>query len=964
MRKSKQSEAELEEQLIRKLSRIGYDRITIADDDLVPNLKQQLERLNDTSITEEEMKRILIHLSQGTVYEKAKKLRDRLQVTREDGETYYIQFFDSTDLSNNHYQVTHQISRKGTYRNRYDITLLINGLPLVQIELKRRGTEMKEAFHQICRYIRHSYGSAHGLFQYVQFYVISNGADTVYFANNKLDTLTPKQTFSWTDVDNNLINEVMDYAHDMLHPKRLGEYIANYIVFNETYKVLMAMRPYQYYATKAIIKAVGAVHRKHGYIWHTTGSGKTLTSFKASQIIMNMPEVDKVVFVVDRKDLDYQTMEEFNAFKKGSVDTTNNTGALVDQMIDDTKLVLTTIQKLNNTISPGRHLSKMEQIRDKRMVFIFDECHRSQFGGTHKRISGFFSDVQMFGFTGTPIFAENAQSNALGVRTTKDLFNKCLHKYLISTAIRDNNVLRWNIEYYGRYTSATHSLRDNKVIDIDSKEVLESDDHIQKIAKHVITHHDAKTHNRTYSAIMAISSIPMLIRYYDELARLKSEDKHDLRIAAIYTYGANEEDEQAQGLIVDDLDTSTNRAADTSLPYQSSHSREKLDAYIADYNEMYDTSHSTKDKDGFDTYFKDVSKRMKNREKVTFKDSDRLDIVLVVGMLLTGFDAKKINTLYVDKNMQFHGLIQAFSRVNRILDEKKSHGNILCYRNLKEAADTAIALYSDPDANETVVLPIYTELVQEFNQSTADLKAMAPTYKDIDLLISEDDQLEFVIVFRNMMRVMNKLITYLEFDWKDLDITEYDYNNYKSKYLTIRSRTTTGGPGGKESILDDIDFEVELIVRDEINVAYILRLLAKMKAESNNEKQEQEISRILSMIGSDPTLRSKQALIEKFIREMMPHIDDADDISSRFDQYWEDEKTMALSAICAKEGLDKAQFSALIEQYTYTDIPPQREDIITCLDNRPSVIAMHSIGERIMAKMMEYVEIFVRGMSA
>jgi type I restriction enzyme R subunit len=442
----------------------------------------------------------------------------------------------------------------------------------------------------------------------VQIFVISNGVNTRYYANNRYQSF--QQTFCWADVKNRNINDLTDFANTFLNPDHLGRMIAHYIVHNETHKILMVLRPYQYYAAESIIEQV-QTNRKNGYIWHTTGSGKTLTSFKASQIAMDLPEVHKVVFVVDRKDLDYQTMKEFNSFKKDSVDVTDNTRSLVRQFRDDTKLIVTTIQKLNNAVSKTRYESGMGHLKDKRMVFIFDECHRSQFGETHKRINAFFKKIQLFGFTGTPIFADNAQKNEMGKRTTKDLFGHCLHKYVITDAIRDQNVLKFSIEYIGRYRQKGNTFVDIEVEDIDAREVINSPARLDKIVDYIIRYHDQKTHKREYTAIFTVSSIENLIKYYELFKDKKVAGEHDLRIATIFTFGTNEDDPDATGMLPDDYAM----VAEPQPAYNSSHSREKLDEFIADYNVMYNTSFSTRDSQQFENYFKDISKRIKDREK-------------------------------------------------------------------------------------------------------------------------------------------------------------------------------------------------------------------------------------------------------------------------------------------------------------------------------------------------------------
>jgi type I restriction enzyme, R subunit len=499
-----QSEAVLENNLIKQLVGLGYESVAIHDSEtLLSNLKTQLEAFNQSTFTIKEFSAILNHLAKGNVFEKAKTLRDRFHLTKEDGTSFYVRFFNNEDWSLNRYQITNQIKQEGSFLNRYDVTLLINGLPLVQIELKRTGIEIKEAFNQINRYQRHSFWSNHGLFQYVQLFVISNGINTKYLANNRLQSV--KQTFYWADEKNKNTTELPAFASEFLNAKHLGKFISHYIVMNETFKNMMVLRPYQYFATEAIIKQV-QTSNDNGYIWHTTGSGKTLTSFKASQIIMDLPQVHKVVFVVDRKDLDYQTMNEFNAFKKDSVDATKDTSSLVRQLTDDTKLVLTTIQKLNNAISKAHYEKKLTHLADKKIVFIFDECHRSQFGETHERITNYFKKAQLVGFTGTPIFAENANKNELGKRTTKDLFGACLHKYVITDAIRDQNVLRFGIEYVGKYKQKGNTFIDIEVEDIDKAEVLNDEKRLTKIVDYIVAYHGQKTFNKEYSALFAITN--------------------------------------------------------------------------------------------------------------------------------------------------------------------------------------------------------------------------------------------------------------------------------------------------------------------------------------------------------------------------------------------------------------------------------------------------------------------------
>ena len=955
---TKQSEAILDYNLIQQLIGLGYTSVKIPDGEaLLVNLKNQLERFNDTTFSAKEFETILNHLEKGNVFDKALTLRGRFNITRDNDDSFYVRFFNSEDWNSNLFQVTNQITQEGTYKNRYDVTLLVNGLPLVQIELKRRGLEIKEAFNQINRYQRHSFWSNHGLFQYVQLFVISNGVNTKYLANNKLQSV--KQTFYWADRFNKNITDLTAFATSFLNPNHLGKMIAQYVVRNETHKILMVLRPYQYFATEAIVQQVQNSN-DNAYIWHTTGSGKTLTSFKASQIIMDLPSVYKVVFVVDRKDLDYQTMKEFNAFKKGSVDVTNNTSSLVKQLTDDTKLVLTTIQKLNNAISKTNYEKSVKHLQHKKVVFIFDECHRSQFGDTHKKITEYFKESQLFGFTGTPIFADNASKNDLGKRTTKDLFGECLHKYVITDAIRDQNVLRFGIEYVGKYKQKGNTFIDIEVEDIDKAEVFADEKRLEKIADYIIAYHNQKTSFKKFSALFATSNIDTLIKYYDIFKRKKEAGEHSLRIATIFSYVTNEDDEDAKDFMPDDDFYGTE---EPETLYKSSHTRDKLESYIADYNAMYNTNFSIKDSRQFENYFKDISKRLKDREKITFQGKDRLDLVLVVNMMLTGFDAKKVNTLYVDKNLKYHGLIQAYSRTNRILGEKKSQGNILCFRNLKGATDEAITLFSNKDAIEDIIIPPYEAIAIKFNEALKNLLQIAPTFQSVDDLLSEEDELKFVQAFRKLLRAKNVLESYTDFAWEDLGMDEQTFEDYKSKYLDLYDKVKNDRQKHKTSILDDIDFELELIHRDQINVAYILKLLAKLKHAKTTEAEAQKKA-IIDLLSGEIELRSKRELIEKFIEENLPHIDNVDAIQDEFEKYWHEQKILALAKLCEDENLDRQQFNALIESYIYSGKEPLRDEVFECLDNRPSILKAREIGERILEKMKAFVQIFVDGMVA
>jgi type I restriction enzyme R subunit len=967
---STQPEALLEAELVTQLRGMGYGVVAIQDDaGLLTNLKAQLEAFNGTTFTQRDMTRLLNHLQKGTLYDRSKILRDRYALEREDGTVTYVRFFDGGDPAANKWQVTQQVTNVGSYTNRYDVTILCNGLPVVQVELKRSGLELKEAFNQVLRYKKHSFWANGGLFQYLQLFAISNGVNTKYYVNNPTEALTYAQTFYWTDEHSRRRSELKDFATDFLSIPRLGRMLGHYVVMNDRDRRLMVLRPYQVYAVEGLVEKVrnyspAPTERtdNYGYIWHTTGSGKTLTSFKASQVIMGLPEVAKVVFVVDRKDLDYKTMEDFNDYKDGSVSATEDTRGLVEQLGDpNVPLIITTIQKLHIAISKVRHEKKVEALKDARMVFIFDECHRSQFGKTHGAITSYFTNAQLFGFTGTPIFAENASTNELGKRTTKQLFGACLHQYVITDAIRDENVLRFSVEYVGRYTKKEDGVElDIEVEDIDRAEVFDDETRLGKVVDNILSIHDRKTHNREYSALFAISSIPTLQKYYELFRQRREAGAHDLRIAAIYSYGTNEEDEEAVGALPED----ETLASEPPATYGAGHSRDAMDRIIRDYNAQYGMAYSTTDQKGLESYFKDITKKLREREKSNAKDSDRIDLVLVVNMMLTGFDAKKVNTLYVDKKLRYHGLIQAYSRTNRILNEKKSQGNIVAYRNLKKATDDALALFSNKDAKEVIFLPPYQKLVAQFIAAYKQLMEIAPTYRSVDALESEEDQLKFVSAFRELIRLLNVLKTYAEFDWRDLPLTEQQFADYTSKYLDLRESIQRQRSKEKHSILEDIDFELVLVHRDEINVAYILKLLARLKQDENTGKGEAVRKQIAALLGSEVELRSKRELIEKFIAEHMPKITDAETIPDEFARYWEDQRVLALQQLCEEEGLDRKQFANLIESYIFSGQEPLKDDVFKCLEARPSVLKAREIGERIVERMKEYVEVFLKGMVA
>lgn len=942
---STQSEAILEENLLKQLSLQEYERVVINDDaELEQNLKSQLEKHNKTSITDTEFKRVLNHLKKGSIFEKSKILRDKFVLPCDDGTTKYIEFLDSEHWCQNLFQVTSQVTVEGKYKNRYDVTILINGLPLVQIELKRRGLELKEAFNQTLRYKRHSYSANNALFNYIQLFVISNGVNTKYYANSKLESMSFKQTFYWTDIENKRVDNLEKFTELFLERCHLSKMVCKYIVLAEVPKILMVLRPYQFHAVEAIIDRVSNSN-KNGYIWHTTGSGKTLTSFKTAQILMNLPKVHKVVFVVDRKDLDFQTTKEFNSFSDGSVDGTDNTKALVKQFSDDTKLIVTTIQKLNTAISKKQYLSQMEELKDKHIVFIFDECHRSQFGETHLAISKFFTKNQMIGFTGTPIFAENASNNALGKRTTKELFDDALHKYVITDAINDDNVLKFSIEYIGRYKEkeGSQTYKDIEVEAIDTKELLEDDKRVEDIVDYILANHNRKTHSKDFTAMMCVSSVDMLIKYY-ELFKSKN---HNLKIATIFSYSANEEDKDATGEI--NLDESDGAHVDEE--HINKHSREKLDEFIEDYNGMFGCKYSTKDSQSFYNYYNDISKRVKKKE---------IDILLVVNMFLTGFDSKTLNTLYVDKNLKYHGLIQAFSRTNRILNEQKSQGNIICFRNLKKNTDDAIALFSNKDAKEIILMEPYEDYVKKFNEKYEALKEIVPTVQSVSELFGDDKKLEFVTAFRALMRVKNVITGFSDFKWSDVEMSEQEFEDYKSKYLDMYEEIGKGKGEGAEkvSILEDVDFELELIHKDEINVTYIIQLLAQYADTEDDAVKSKQKENISNILNNNPQLRSKRELIERFINENLANIKNSDDIEQEFEKFWDEEKEKAFNELCEEENLQSDKVKQVIDTYIYDERKPLANDIALTLKVKPKLLERKKIVPRVLEKIVDFVDKF------
>ncbi len=897
---STQSEAALEVGLIATLRQMDYEYVQIVEEDnLYANFKRQLEIHNKkqlaevgrTSFTDEEFEKILIYLEGGTRFEKAKKLRDLYPLDTVNGQRIWVEFLNRTQWCQNEFQVSNQITVEGRKKCRYDVTILINGLPLVQIELKRRGVELKQAYNQIQRYHKTSF---HGLFDYIQLFVISNGVNTRYFANNPNSGY--KFTFNWTDAANHPFNELDKFAVFFLEKCTLGKIIGKYIVLHEGDKCLMVLRPYQFYAVEKILDRVQNSN-DNGYIWHTTGAGKTLTSFKAAQLVSELDDVDKVMFVVDRHDLDTQTQSEYEAFEPGAVDSTDNTDELVKRLQSNSKIIITTIQKLNAAVSKTWYSNKIETIRHSRIVMIFDECHRSHFGDSHKKIMKFFDNAQFFGFTGTPIFTENAVDG----HTTKEIFGNCLHKYLIKDAIADENVLGFLVEYY----------HGNEVVDNDNQARME------EIAKFILNNFNKSTFDGEFDALFAVQSVPMLIRYYKIFKSLNPK----IRIGAVFTYAANNsQDDEQTGM-------GTGQYAKESVG-----EADELQAIMDDYNNMFGTAFTT---ENFRAYYDDINLRMKKKKA----DMKPLDLCLVVGMFLTGFDSKKLNTLYVDKNMEYHGLLQAFSRTNRVLNEKKRFGKIVCFRDLKNNVDTSIKLFSNSDNPEDIVRPPFEDVKKEYKCLATEFLKKYPTPGSIDFLQSENDKKHFVLAFRDIIRKHAEIQIYEDYseDAEDLGMTEQQFNDYKSKYLDI----TVGFieppvipsvvaedpvPYGNSQGLEDIDFCLELLHSDIINVAYILELIAELDPYSNDYSEKRQ--HIIDTMIKDAGMRGKAKLIDGFIRKNVDEdkenfmsgrskADGTSELEELLNQYIVSERNKAVNDLADDEQIPAEVLNLYIKEYDY-----------------------------------------------
>ncbi len=943
---SYQSEAALEKAFIDMLTQQGYERLGINNAaELVANLRRQLELLNNYKFTDREwdsfFKNKLANANEG-IAEKTKKIQeDSVQnLTREDGTTQNIVLIDKKNIHNNRLQVINQYEEhEGRHDTRYDVTVLVNGLPLVHVELKRRGVALKEAFNQIKRYQRDSFWAGCGLYEYVQIFVISNGTSTKYYSNTtrishikesgSLSKRNSKKTSNsfeftsyWADGNNKVIADLVDFTRTFFAKHTLLNILTRYCVFTSE-QLLLVMRPYQIVATERILnrieiatnyKKTGTVEAG-GYIWHTTGSGKTLTSFKTAQLATALPYIDKVLFVVDRKDLDYQTIKEYDRFEKGAANGNKNTAVLKKQLEDDNaRIIVTTIQKLDIFIAKN----PQHPIRNKHVVLVFDECHRSQFGDMHTRIVGgqikkgekyvkvdkYFKNYHVFGFTGTPIFAVNAKTGGNpNLRTTEQAFGEKLHTYTIVDAINDGNVLPFRIDYINTVKQKDDKA-DKQVAAIDTEEALASSARISAVVQYILEHFDQKTMRNAYynlkgqrvngfNSIFAVSSIPVCKKYYLELKKQLAEKHKNLTIATIFSFAPNEED-SADGILADE-------SFDTDALDQSS--RDFLEMAIDDYNKLFKTSYNTSAKE-FENYYKDVSQRVKDRE---------IDLLLVVNMFLTGFDATTLNTLWVDKNLKMHGLIQAFSRTNRILNSVKTFGNIVCFRDLEEATNEAIALFGDKDAKSIVLLKSYDDYYygctdekgreqKGYEERIAELLQRYPLGEQI---IGEKNKKDFLVLFGNILRLRNILSSFDRFVGNEI-LSPIDFQDYTGTYHDVYNEMKPK-PGDKDSILDDVVFEMELVKQVEVNIDYILMLVGKY--HDSNCKDKEILVAIDKAIKSSLQLRSKKELIENFIAT----INTSTDVNADWQKFVKKQRQEDMEQLIAEEKLKPAETEKFME---------------------------------------------------
>ncbi len=925
------TEYEVEAKFIERLELIGYEYVELKNyDDVLNNFKLQLENVNAAKIKAEkgkqelskaEFDRVLNHVENNSVYESAKKLRDKYVLQLDNGKSVYLDFF-SFDTDKNTYQVSHQITMDPAhkddvaYKNRYDVTVFINGLPIVQIELKRPGVEINEAINQINRYRKFSFK---GLFRFLQLFVVSNSVQTKYFCNeNEMEhglyqPILKSLVFFWTDINNKRINTLDEFTAEFFRKAAITEMIDKFMVIKSTEPILMVMRPYQIYAVKAAKKRILEANQ-NGYVFACTGSGKTLTSFKLAQLLRDEPMIDKVVFLIDRKDLDDQTVDEYNSFEKDCVDSSDSTSVLIKQLKEtDRKLLVTTIQKMANAVKSKRYEKIMDEYHDKKVVFIIDECHRSQFGKMHGDIEKHFVKANYIGFTGTPIFEENKGANG---RTTADVFNAgvlpngekrdaCLHRYMIKDAIADGNVLKFSVEYQRTIFAHNIALKgiDPEQLDdpeyckrhkIDLDNLYHTDDRLRKIAEHIFEHHEQHVHpqgQHIYTALFAVDSIKTLGQYYNIFKELNAsrEGKDRYKVAAIFSFGANE-----------DMDEKGDE-----------HSAELLQGCIDDYNEMFGTSFSI---DGFDSYRKDIAKRLKQ------KNLPQVDILLVVNMMLTGFDAKPLNTLYLDKNLIWHSLVQAYSRTNRVDKQTKQFGQIVSYRNIKKWQDDALRLFSgDGDPNE-YLLESYEYYVQKWVNQDPVLRKITPTVDEAGQLQNEDEIRMFIIAFRTMVGTLATLKTFSKFEWADLAVVmdEDEYEGFKSWYLYYKDQSINPKP--KVPVPVDVDFDVELVRTDRINVVYILNLLKSVnKGERTQEEREADIDLILREIerSDNEALRAKKEIMADFIRTRFYDLPDEADIQAEFEEYAKECEKAEIEEFAFENQIDYSVLSDIMSDYVF-----------------------------------------------
>lgn len=887
---SLKTEYEVEEIFINQLEKEqGYSYIDMANyDDVLANFRVQFCKVNEKALidakgvaelSDSEFSKILLRLDNHTIYESAKILREKWVLELDNGKTIYAEFLTS-DTDRNTYQVTHQITMDKAhkddveYKNRYDVTVLINGLPLVQIELKRSGVELNEAINQINRYRTYSFK---GLFRYIQIFVVSNSVQTKYFANanerradGSEQLILKSLAFYWTDRNNVRINRLGEFTQDFFDKFSLTEMLTKFMVIKETEPVIMVMRPYQIYAVKESMERILGSNL-NGFVFHTTGSGKTLTSYKLATLLRDNPLIDKVFFLIDRKDLDDQTVDEYNSFEKGCVDNTDSTATLVNDLSDSDKtLIITTIQKMANAVKNKKYEDIMALLSDKKCVFIIDECHRSQFGKMHGYIKKHFHNGNYIGFTGTPIFEDNKGSNG---RTTADMFfsgtlDPCIHQYMIKEAIADGNVLRFSVEYMRSIRADSIPIQDfdpdkiddpdyctSKGIDLDS--LYHDPQRISMIADNILLtldSHIKPTEKDIYTALFAVDKIQTLMDYYHAF---KEKNDKGYRICAIFTFQPNEDLSEGQ----------------------DEHSARYLQECIDDYNAMFGTSF---DLTTFDAYRKDIAKRLKQ------KDLPQVDLLIVVDMFLTGFDSKPTNTLFLDKNLIYHTLVQAYSRTNRIYKPTKQFGQIVTYRNIKKAQDAALRLFSGSGNPNDYLLESYDYYVSEYRKQAEAIRKICPTAADCGYLVNEDEQKEFIIIFRMLAKALATMKTFSKFDWADLELfmDEEEYTEYKSWYLTFYDSVGNDTAKGKKTILADIDFNIELVRTDKINVVYVLNLLKEINRRDKNEMQK-SIDLILREIdrSDNEKMRYKSDIMKEFIRSRFFDLDPDEDIVKEYEQY-------------------------------------------------------------------------------